>query len=146
MDEFTGGRMSLEGDLSRCTFPADVVLSHDEDGILRRNTLAPRQDFIIVRLEPGAASAIFKQIMAAGLSRAIIHVQIERAGVLELGAYDNFHPGCVVTGPDVSAGLLTELQAAGVLRGFQVAAAAEVAEAEPDAAPDRARDIGSGSS
>ena len=82
MDEFAGGRMSLEGDLSRCAFPAEVVLARDEDGILRRNTLAPRQDFVVLRLEPDAAAAIFRQVMAAGLSRAIIHVQIERAGVL----------------------------------------------------------------
>jgi hypothetical protein len=138
MDEFAGGRMSLEGDLSRCVFPADVVLARDELDILRRNTLAPRQDFVVLRLEPDAAAAIFRQIVAAGLSRAIIHVQIERGGVLELGAYDNFHTGCVVTGPGVGAGLLSELQAAGVLRGFQVASTAGAADAEPAAAPDPA--------
>lgn len=137
MDEFAGGRISLEGDLSRCAFPADAVLAHDEDGILRRNTLAPRQDFVILRLDPGAATTIFRQVMAAGLSQAVIHVQIERAGVLELGAYDNFHPGCVVTGPGVDVGLLAEFQAAGVLRGFQVAVPAQALDAEQDAAPDR---------
>lgn len=123
MDEFAGGRMSLEGDLSRCAFPPDVVLAHEELGILRRNTRAPRQDFVVLRLEPAFAAAIFQQIMAAGLSRAIIHIQIERGGVLELAAYDNFHPGCVVTGPGVGAELLWELQGAGVLRGFQTASA-----------------------
>ncbi len=131
IDEFAGGRMSLEGDLSRCDFPSEVILAREEEGILRRGTLAPRQDFLVLRLQPDAAATIFRQVMVAGLSRAIIHVQIERAGVLELGAYDNFHLGCVVTGPGVSARLLSELQAAGILRCFQVAVPAETPDAEP---------------
>jgi hypothetical protein len=121
MEEFAGGRMSLEGDLSRCNFPDDMVLAREEAGILRRNTLFPRQDFVVLRLEPETVAPIFQAVMAAGLSRAIIHVQIERAGVIQLGAYDHFHPKCVVTGPDVSAMLLSELQSAGVLSRFQVA-------------------------
>jgi hypothetical protein len=61
--------------------------------------------------------------MAAGLKRAIIHVQIERNGALEFGAYDNFRPKCTVTYPRVSATLLDELKAKGVLRSFSVASA-----------------------
>jgi hypothetical protein len=118
MDEFTGGHMSLEGDLKRCTFPTEVILAHDELGILRRNTIAPQQDFVVLRLEPDATNSIFREVMAAGLSQAIIHVQIEHRGVLQLGAYDNFCRGCVVTGPGVRVELLSELQSAGILRDF----------------------------
>lgn len=132
MGEFVGGRMSLEGDLSRCAFPTEVVLARDEDAGLRRNTLVPRQDFVILRLDPSALTTIFQQVTAAGLTQAIIHVQIEQAGVLELGAYDNFHPGCVVTGPGVGAGLLAELQALGILRNFQVAVIAGVEQPAPN--------------
>ncbi len=57
--------MSLEGDLSRCAFPADVVLGHDEDGILRRNTLAPRRDLVVLRLNPDATDAIFRHACRA---------------------------------------------------------------------------------
>jgi hypothetical protein len=121
MAELAGGRMSLEGDLSRCNFPDAVVLAREEMGILRRNTLFPRQDFVVLRLEPETVAPIFKAVMAAGLVRAIIHIQIERAGVMQLGAYDNFHPECVVTGPDVSAALLSEMHSSGVLRSFQAA-------------------------
>jgi hypothetical protein len=135
MDEFVGGCMSIEGDLSRCGFPAKVVLAHDEDGILQRNTLDPRLDFVVLRLEPDAAADIFRQVMAAGLSEAIIHVQIERAGVLELGAYDNFHPDCVVTGPGVGVGLLSEIHESGVLRAFQVAVPALAQDTEPLSGP-----------
>ncbi len=119
MQAFPGGRMSLEGDLSRCVFPADSVLANEEVGILRRNTLWPRQDFVVLRLDTDTLAPIFRAVMAAGLRRAILHVQIEHAGVLQLGAYDNFHPDCVVTGPGVSTELLAELQASGVLRGYQ---------------------------
>ena len=132
MAEFADGRMSLEGDLGRCAFPAEMVLAQDEDGILRRNTTAPKQDFVVLRLDPGSVATIFRQVTAAGLSRAILHVQIESAGVLELGAYDNFGPGCVVTGPGVGVGLLAELQAAGVLRGFHSAVPARGPDAGPN--------------
>jgi len=121
MEEFVGGRMSLEGDLSRCAFPQDIVLSREEDGVLKRNTLAPQQDFVVLQLEQDTVPLIVKEVLAAGLKRAILHVQIEHAGVLQLGAYDNFHPGCVVTGPAVSPALLAELQSAGILRDYQPA-------------------------
>jgi hypothetical protein len=115
MEEFVGGRMSLEGDLSRCAFPNAIVIGREEVGILKRNTLWPRQDFVVLRLEPDTIPRIVKEVRAAGLRRAVIHVQIEHAGVLQLGAYDNFHPECVVTGPGVSPKLLAELKLTGVL-------------------------------
>jgi hypothetical protein len=122
MDELAGqARMSLEGDLARCKFADDVVLACEEMGIFRRNTLWPRQDFVVLRLEPETTAPLLKQILAAGLSRAIIHVQIERAGVLQLGAYDNFQD--VITGPGVTAAPLAALRSTGVVRDFAVAEA-----------------------
>jgi hypothetical protein len=122
MVELSGNaQLSLEGDLSRCRFTDDVVITRDETPTLKRNTTAPRQDFVVLRLTPETVDPIFKQVMAAGLKHAIIHVQIERNGVPELGAYDNFHPECVVTGPGVSSVLLEELKNANVLRAFKVA-------------------------
>jgi hypothetical protein len=122
MVELAGdAQLSLEGDLSRCRFTDDVVIARDKTGTLKRNTIAPRQDFVVLRLSPETVDPIFKQVMAAGLKQAISHVQIERNGVPELGAYDNFHPECVVTGPGVSSILLVELKNANVLRGFRVA-------------------------
>ena len=121
MVELAGeAKMSLEGDLSRCRFTDELVISRDEIGILKRGTLWPRQDFIVLRLVPQTIAPIFKEVMAAGLKRAIIHVQIERGGVLELGAYDNFHPDCVGTGPGVGRALLDELKSKNVIRDFGV--------------------------
>ncbi len=114
-------RMSLEGDLSKCHFADDHVVSREETGVLKRNTLSPHLDFVIVKLEPDTIRPIFEQVMAAGVKDAIIHVQIERSGSLQLGAYDNFHRDCVVTGPEVSADLLARMKASGVVRSFNVA-------------------------
>jgi hypothetical protein len=122
MVEFVGGRMSLEGDLSKCKFEADMVYAQEETGLLKRITTYPRQDLVVLRLEPDTIGPLFKQIMAAGLSHAIIHVQIERDSVLELGAYDNFHSECVVTGPGVSGALLSELKSKSILRDFAIVA------------------------
>src|SRR5689334_20505474 len=117
MNELAGdARISLEGDLSHCQFPEDLIVSADETEALRRNTTWPRQDFVVLRLTAETVAPIFKQVMAAGLKRAIVHVQIERNGIRELGAYDNFHPECVVTGPGVSESLLEELKLKSVLR------------------------------
>ncbi len=74
-----------------------------------------------MRLEQNTIARIFKQVVAAGLTHAIIHVQIEREGVLQLGSYDNFHRDCVVTGSGVGVALLLELKSKGVLRDFTVA-------------------------
>jgi hypothetical protein len=123
MVELAGSaQMAIEGDLSRCQFTDDIVLTSEETAVLRRKTIAPRRDFAVLRLTQETVDPIFKQVMAAGLKRAIVHVQIERDGVLELGAYDNFHDACVVTGPGVGPGLLTELRDTKVLHDFKVAA------------------------
>jgi hypothetical protein len=121
MFELAGNaQMLLEGDLSRCHFSQDVIVTSDETAILKRNTIAPRQDFLVLRLTSETCGPIWGQ---AGkyLKRVIIHVQIERDGVLELGAYDNFYQECVVTGPGISPALLDELKSANVLRDFKVA-------------------------
>jgi hypothetical protein len=120
MTELAGdARISLEGDLSHCRFSAELVLTLDETGILKRNTIFPEQDFIVLYPKPESVALILKQVLAAGLSRAIIHVQIERNGILELGAYDNFDPECVLTGPGVSRALLDELKSKHIVREFE---------------------------
>ena len=120
MVELAGdARMSLEGDLSRCQLSDSIIVTRDETAILKRNTVVPIQDFVVLRLEPDTVPTIFKQVMVAGLSRAIIHVQIERNGMLELAAYDNFDMECVMTGPDISPALLDELKDAKVLHEFK---------------------------
>ena len=114
--------LSLEGDLSRCWLTDDLAPNRNETAVLKRNTTAPVQDFVVLRLTRETVDPIFKQVVAAGLKRAIIHVQIERDGVLELGAYDHFQRECVVVGPGISPALLDELTKTNVLWGFKAAA------------------------
>ncbi len=61
MVELVGGRMSLEGDLSKCKFAEDHVVTHEEAGLLKRATLYPKQDFVVLRLEPATIAPIFKR-------------------------------------------------------------------------------------
>ncbi len=49
--QFVGGQMSLEGDLSKCKFAENLVAAQEDFGILKRITLYPRQDFVVLRLE-----------------------------------------------------------------------------------------------
>jgi hypothetical protein len=85
MAELAGNaHISFEGDLSHSRFIDDLVLTRDETPMLKRNTLAPTHDFIVLRLANETIEPIFRQIQAAG--RAILHVQIERDAVLQLGA------------------------------------------------------------
>ena len=106
--------VSFEGNLDGLTFSALPGISETETEALKRNTLWPRQDFIIVPLEE---STIRPMISALGgnVPKSIIHVQIEQAGRLQFGAYDNFHPGCMSFGDAVSPVVLENLVSDGVL-------------------------------
>jgi hypothetical protein len=114
-------RISLEGDLAECRVASDLIVTHDETATLKRNTISPKLDFVVLHLEPETVERVLKTIKTAGLKRTIVHVQIEQNGVLELGAYDNFSPGSVVTGPGVSPTLLSKLKNMKLLVDFKPA-------------------------
>ena len=126
MYELAGdAHLSFEGHLHGYRFPADWGASGEETEFLKRGTTSPRLDFVVLPLTREAVSLVLGLVVQGvkpSISHQIIHVQIERGGVLELGAYDNFHRECVVTGPGVGTGVLEQLKAEGVLRGFKAAA------------------------
>jgi len=116
MEELAGNaHISLEGDLSGLEILRISGASSEETLVLRRNTSWPRQGFIIVPLEPLMAQSIVESIGRRALGRRIIHVQIEKAAVLEFGAYDNFHPECIFFGKAVRQEVLESLISEGVL-------------------------------
>jgi len=91
--------------------------SQVETSILKRNTLAPRLEFVHVPLVNATIPAILAGI-GGTIPKGVLHVQIEKNGQLEFGAYDNFHPESIVLGPaindamlesPISCGLLTRL-------------------------------------
>jgi len=114
----TGTRLSLEGELSTCNFDERIVVSRQPVEKLPRNTNSPLLDFVVLALEPSGVEQVLSEISRMGLRRRIVHVQVERDGILEVGAYDNFHSECVTTGPAIRPGMLTQLRDAGVIRGF----------------------------
>ena len=113
--------ISFEGRLAECRdLYALPGASEVETTVLRRNTLFPRQDFVVLPLEAPTLRPILDVVLPAGrLVRDIVHVQIERGGVLQVGSYDSFHPRCIVCGDGVPVTLLANLKDSGVLRSWR---------------------------
>lgn len=110
-------RISFEGNLSGCGLAELSGASIAETASLRRATTQPELDFVVLPLDGSNARAILECVHRAG--RAIIHIQIEKHGSLQFGAYDNFHPDCIVVGPEVSKSALDELVSKGVLKSVE---------------------------
>jgi hypothetical protein len=115
------GRISFEGKLAQSELTKMAGVAYEEAGVLKRATLQPKLDFLILPLTPKSVSALEKAVISkiAFGHGGIIHVQIERNGKIAFAAYDNFDPECVVAYSDVSPELLDELTKARVLRSYQ---------------------------
>jgi hypothetical protein len=120
MRELVGGaRISFEGDLARCEFGEQLGPSTEETPALLRHTSYPRQDFVVLPLEPQTVQPILDIVLPdRRYMTDIIHIQIEKTGRLEFGSYDNFHPDCIVCFHGVSPELLNRLQANGVIKSW----------------------------
>lgn len=118
-----GAHISFEGDLSRCrSLYAEPGASRDETDALRRNTAFPVQDFVVLPLEPETIRPILGHVLPdSRVIHDVIHVQIEKGGTLEFGAYDNFHDECIVCGSAVPEDLLDELRSKLTIRSWEVA-------------------------
>src|SRR5262245_19152181 len=100
--------ISLEGNLSRCVFPSALNPSFEETDALRRQTIYPKQDFVVLPLPPESIRPILDVILPENrYLKDVYHIQIERCGKLQFGSYDQFHAECIVCfPPDVSPELL----------------------------------------
>jgi hypothetical protein len=114
--------ISFEGDLSRCRFGETLFPSGEETEVLRRHTLVPKQDFVVLPLPPDSVRPILDVVLADNrYLDDILHIQIERAGLLQFGAYDQFHPECTVCfPPGIGLEILEELRTSGVIRAWSV--------------------------
>jgi len=117
MEKLAGhaSRMSLEGKLEVFRILSFPGATREEAGVLKRNTILPKQDFVIVPLEPLTAPAILKAI-GGRVPRRVRHIQIERAGILEFGAYDSFDPECLFLGPAITSQFIASLVELGILQ------------------------------
>lgn len=83
--------VSFEGDLSGTALIEVTGASGDETKALKRNTLWPKQDFVVLSLEADTVGSIMSAV-GGTVPRSILHIQVEKEGLLELGLYDNFAP------------------------------------------------------
>jgi hypothetical protein len=102
MNDLAGNaHISFEGD-SKVLGLADLQgASQLENVVLKRNTLAPRQEFVIVPLDSSTIPAIFSKI-GGTIPKSVLHIQIEKNGRLEFAGYDNFHPESIYFGDAVT--------------------------------------------
>jgi hypothetical protein len=106
--------ISFEGSLRHLSLLTAPGSSQDETVALKRNTLWPQQDFVVLPLE----SLILKQILLASsgtVPRTILHVQIEKADTLQFAAYDNFDPECIFFGNTLGDIFVDSMISAGVI-------------------------------
>ena len=109
MDELAGdAHISFEGDLRMLPLFSAPDASHEETLALKRNTLWPEQDFIVLPLEPSVSKAIISAV-GGTIPRTIIHIQIEKNSLIQFAAYDRFHPECIVFGTAVTQAVLESL-------------------------------------
>ncbi len=118
MEELTGeAHISFEGDLRGLRLLSTSGASQEETFALKRNTLQPKQDFVVLPLEPSMSKTIVSSI-GGTIPSAIIHIQIEKNGLLQFAAYDNFHPQCIVFGTGVKPAVLDSLVSQGITRPY----------------------------
>jgi len=85
-----------------------------ETTVLRRNTIWPKQDFVVIPLEL-STGPILLSAFGDGIPSRIVHVQFERNGVLEFAADDNFDPESLLLGPSFEKGFFNTLVEQGLL-------------------------------
>jgi hypothetical protein len=81
-------------------------------------SMAPTLDFVVLPLEERTVRPILDALPQGKIFRGIIHVQVEKDGVLAFGAYNSFSPGCVATGAAVPVSLLEQLKKRGIIESF----------------------------
>ena len=117
MENLAGdAHISLEGRLSDFRFPAGLAPSSEPTEALRRHTGATRLDFVILPLRPDTIRPILDVILPENrFMKDIVHIEIERDGRLEFGAYDNFDRDCIVCFRPFPVELLDTLKEEGLI-------------------------------
>lgn len=82
MKELAGNaHISFEGEFDVAGLAAIPGASQIETQMLKRNTLSPRQEFVVVTLEPSNIAPIISKL-GGTTPRGVLHVQIEKDGRL----------------------------------------------------------------
>jgi hypothetical protein len=116
MEELAGNaHISFEGNLRNTRLTRIPGACEEETPTLKRNTIWPKQDFVVLPLEPAMSKAMLSALGGA-LPNSILHVQIEKNDVREFGAYDNLYPESLFFGKALSKGFLDSLVSQGLLK------------------------------
>jgi len=116
-----GSRIAFEGNLSDTVLIEMDGASHEEAGALKRATVAPPLDYVVLPLTLARVADIEKAIdskVAFHGYKGIVHVQIEAQGEIAFAAYDNFGRDSVIVTSRVPTSVLDDLVTARVLRGY----------------------------
>ncbi len=118
MEELAGdAHISFEGDFRGLRLLRMPDASQEETPVLKRATVWPKQDFVVLPLEPSMSQTIASALGGA-VPSAIIHIQIEKNGLRQFAAYDNFHPQCIFFGTDVKEVFLESLVSQSIMRPY----------------------------
>jgi hypothetical protein len=105
-------RISFEGGLSHTELAKIAGASLNETEVLKRNTISPRMDFLVLPLTPETVPEIENAIVSKVAFKdyaGIVHVQIERQGSLAFVVCDQFHEDCVWVSEAIPHTLLASL-------------------------------------
>lgn len=103
--------ISLEGELSKLSLAKLEGSSSNETAALKRGTLWPKQDFIVLPVEqPKAVIAA----LGGSIPSSVVHIQLENDGNLVFGAYDHFQH--LHFGELLDEGFLDRLVSDGILQ------------------------------
>ena len=116
MESLAGNaHISFEGDLHTLRLSELAGASEGETAVLKRNTIRPRQDFVVLSLEADYVPHIMAAI-GGTVPKTILHVQIEKNGTLEFGLYDVKEVAAIDT--PISRQLLDRLKDKGIIRQY----------------------------
>jgi hypothetical protein len=112
--------LSLEGDLSRFDSVFVPGASREPSALLRRNTIFPVLDFVILPVTAATADPICQRVLPqVGLTQHVIHVQVASEGRLVLGAFDKFQRGSVWIDQGIGKEGIVSLLDSGVIGWYQ---------------------------
>jgi len=115
MEELEGNaHISFEGNLRALRLSGLPGASFQPTSTLKRNTLQPEQDFLVLPLEAASGKKIYAALGGI-IPKTVLHVQVEKNGTLQFGAYDRFHPECIFFGTAIRQELIDLLVSGGVL-------------------------------
>lgn len=112
---------SFEGDLSGLKLHEIAGASSVETSVLRRQTLEPELDFVVLPINRETVRSLKDQLSGSGVlgyDGAVIHTQIAVEDDLVLVACDNFHDECTVASLSVPESFLQDIQSQGLLRAY----------------------------